>query len=82
MFCLNCITIIIEVQLKYLVGRLLQQYGEKFYEALSEMQKDLETYLAYYNEKRAHQGRNMKGRTPKQAFLDEIKTDKKSGDAA
>ena len=55
---------------------------EKFYEALSEMQKDLETYLVYYNEKRAHQGRNMKGRTPKQAFLDEIKKDKKSGDAA
>ena len=28
---------------------------EKFYEALTEMQDDLEKYLVYYNEKRAHQ---------------------------
>ncbi len=55
---------------------------EKFYEALTEMQDDLEKYLVYYNEKRAHQGRNMKGRTPKQAFFDGIKKSKKSGDAA
>lgn len=34
------------------------------------MQKDLDAFLAFYNEKRPHQGRNMKGRTPLQAFLD------------
>jgi hypothetical protein len=36
------------------------------------MQKDLEAYLKKYNHERAHQGRNMKGRTPYQAFIDGI----------
>lgn len=43
----------------------------KWYESLEEMQKDLEIYLKTYNESRTHQGRGMKGRTPKQAFLEE-----------
>ena len=55
---------------------------EKFYEGISEMQKDLEEYLEYYNEKRAHQGRNMRGRTPKQAFFDGVRKEKKGGSAA
>ena len=37
---------------------------EKWYEALSEMQTDLDLYLETYNRKRTHQGRNMNGRTP------------------
>jgi transposase InsO family protein len=45
---------------------------KKWYEALDEMQKDLETYLNYYNRKRSHQGRNMNGRTPYKAFIDGI----------
>lgn len=40
----------------------------KWYEGIDEMQKDLDDYLATYNEKRPHQGRGMKGRTPLAAF--------------
>ncbi len=36
------------------------------------MQKDLEAYLKQYNLERTHQGRNMNGRTPYQAFIDGI----------
>jgi hypothetical protein len=42
----------------------------KWYESVDEMQKDLDDYLKHYNEKRPHQGENMKGRTPCRAFLD------------
>lgn len=55
---------------------------EKYYESLSEMQEDLETYLKYYNNERTHQGRNMKGRTPFQVFLEGIKQEEKGGSAA
>ena len=41
----------------------------KFYEAIDEMQVDLDVYLSSYNQERAHQGRNMNGSTPYQAFL-------------
>lgn len=44
----------------------------KFYESLEEMQADLDIYLETYNKERAHQGRNMNGRTPYQAFLEGI----------
>ncbi|QOR37146.1 IS481 family transposase [Billgrantia diversa] len=40
----------------------------KWYEALEEMQQDLDDYLATYNTKRPHQGRNMKGATPYAVF--------------
>ena len=43
---------------------------KKWYEAIEEMQKDLDAYLVHYNTKRPHQGRNMKGRTPKKVFID------------
>jgi transposase InsO family protein len=46
----------------------------KFYESLEEMQTDLDTYLHIYNYERAHQGRNMNGRTPHQAFVEGIPT--------
>ena len=42
----------------------------KFYEGLDEMQVDFDEYLNTYNQDRAHQGRNMNGRTPYQAFID------------
>ena len=45
----------------------------KWYESVDEMQKDLEAYLKKYNHERSHQGRNMNGRTPYQAFIDGIK---------
>ena len=41
-----------------------------FYESVEEMQNDLDAFLVTYNAKRPHQGRNMKGRTPKTVFLD------------
>lgn len=52
---------------------------KKWYESIEEMQKDLEEYLKHYNEKRSHQGRNMKGRTPLKAFLDCLPKQKKEG---
>ncbi len=45
---------------------------EKWYESVEEMQADLDAFLELYNTKRPHQGRNMNGRTPYQAFLDGI----------
>ena len=45
---------------------------EKWYESIEEMQRDLDDYLAHYNRDRTHQGRDMNGRTPYQAFLDGI----------
>ena len=44
----------------------------KFYESLEEMQNDLDSYLQIYNYERAHQGRNMNGRTPHRAFVEGI----------
>lgn len=41
---------------------------KKFYDTIEEMQKDLNEYLVTYNTKRPHQGRNMNGMTPEQAF--------------
>ncbi|GHT52479.1 IS481 family transposase [Spirochaetia bacterium] len=46
----------------------------KFYESIEEMQVDLDNYLHTYNYDRAHQGRNMNGRTPYQAFVEGIPT--------
>jgi len=45
----------------------------KFYESVQEMQNDFDKYLEYYNNERSHQGRNMDGRTPHQAFLEGIR---------
>jgi len=36
------------------------------------MQNDLDAYLHIYNYERAHQGRNMNGRTPHQAFVEGV----------
>ena len=47
----------------------------KFYESLEEMQAGLDSYLNIYNYERAHQGRNMNGRTPHQAFVEGIPND-------
>ncbi len=43
-----------------------------FYESVDQMQNDLDVYLNYYNTQRAHQGRNMDGRTPYQVFIQGI----------
>lgn len=39
-----------------------------WYEAVEEMEKDLDVYLATYNRRRPHQGRSMKRRTPYGVF--------------
>lgn len=41
-----------------------------WFETIDEMQKALDAWLAAYNSKRPHQGRNMNGRTPLRAFID------------
>jgi hypothetical protein len=46
------------------------------------MQEDLEKFFQYYNNERAHQGRNMKGKTPIQTFKDGIVKEQKGGSAA
>ncbi len=43
----------------------------KWYERLEEMQADLDVYLVRYNRERPHQGYNMNGKTPWQAFQEE-----------
>lgn len=51
------------------------QGRKKWYESVEEMQKDLNDYFKVYNHERSHQGRNMNGRTPYQAFLDGLPED-------
>ncbi len=63
------------------------QGRKTWYESLEPMQKDLDTYLHHYNHERTHQGRNMNGRVPYQAFMDglpknENKTQKTTEEAA
>lgn len=41
-----------------------------WFETIDEMHAVLDLYLVSYNTKRPHQGRNMIGRTPAQAFVD------------
>ena len=46
---------------------------EKWYNEITEMQKDLDKYLVTYNTKRPHQGRGMNGKTPLAVFKSGIK---------
>jgi transposase InsO family protein len=43
---------------------------KKLYGSLQELQDDLDTWLAFYNTGRSHQGYRTQGRTPWQAFQD------------
>ena len=47
-------------------------FRRTFYESVAQLQADLDSYLAFYNRERAHQGYRTQGRTPYQAFLDGI----------
>ena len=57
-----------------------------WYESVEQMQKDLDAFLHHYNQERTHQGRNMNGRVPYQAFIDGLpknnKTNKKTAQKA
>jgi transposase InsO family protein len=43
-----------------------------WFETVDEMRKSLNDYLVVYNGKRPHQGRNMNGRTPARAFVEDL----------
>jgi len=53
------------------------QGRKTWYESVEQMQKDLDSYLNHYNRERTHQGRNMNGRVPYQAFLDGLPKNEK-----
>ena len=54
-------------------GHFRIKVREKWYESVEEIQKDLDAHLPFYNTKGPHQGRDMNGRTPLQAFTDGLK---------
>jgi transposase InsO family protein len=47
-------------------------FRKKLYRAIDELQRDLDAWLAEYNEARSHQGRWYYGKTPMQTFLDAL----------
>ena len=44
-------------------------FRKKIYRAIEELQRDLDSWVAEYNEARPHQGRWCYGKTPMQAFI-------------
>jgi transposase InsO family protein len=47
-------------------------FRKKLYSSLEELQTDLDEWIEYYNEQRAHSGRYCFGKTPMQTFVDSI----------
>lgn len=47
-------------------------FRKKIYESVQNLQADLDEFLRFYNEERAHHGYRTKGRTPLQAFRDGV----------
>lgn len=45
-------------------------FRRKIYRTIDELQSDLDTWLAYYNNDRTHQGKMCCGRTPMQTLID------------
>jgi transposase InsO family protein len=45
-------------------------FRKKIYETIDALQKDLDEWLQYYNNKRSHQGKMCCGRTPMQTLID------------
>jgi len=41
----------------------LKALRQKVYKSIGELQKDLDSFIKYYNEKRGHSGYRTKGRT-------------------
>lgn len=48
---------------------------ETWYTNTDEIQRDLDTFIAYYNLRRSHQGYRLNGRTPAQALRDALGVD-------
>ena len=57
-------------------------FRKKIYASIGELQRDLDHWMAEYNEERPHQGRYCFGKTPMQTFLDAraIAQDKQIGE--
>ncbi len=47
-------------------------FRKKVYDAIGELQADLDLWIAEYNRVRTHQGRYCFGKTPMQTFIDAI----------
>jgi hypothetical protein len=47
-------------------------FRKTFYESLEQLQRDLDEYLAFYNQERAHQGYRAQGRTPFQTMSEDL----------
>jgi len=47
-------------------------FRKKLYRSIDELQRDLDAWMAEYNEQRPHQGRWYFGKTPLQTFLDSL----------
>jgi len=47
-------------------------FRKKLYRTIAELQSDLDTWVAEYNEQRTHQGRWCYGKTPMQTFIDTL----------
>lgn len=45
-------------------------FRKKLYDSLEGLQKDLDEWMAYYNNERTHQGKMCCGRTPRETLLD------------
>jgi transposase InsO family protein len=45
-------------------------FRKKLYSTLEELQKDLDDWMAYYNDERTHQGKMCCGRTPRETLID------------
>jgi transposase InsO family protein len=44
-------------------------FRKKLYTSVEELQRDLDEYMAYYNERRTNQGKRCEGKTPMETFL-------------
>jgi transposase InsO family protein len=47
-------------------------FRKKLYTSIEELQADLDSFLAYYNNERSHQGRWCYGKTPMETFTDTL----------
>ena len=47
-------------------------FRKKLYDSLAALQKDLDEWMVYYNNERAHSGRYCFGKTPMQTFKESI----------
>ena len=45
-------------------------FRKSLYTSINELQKDLDEWMAYYNNERTHQGKMCCGRTPMDTLLD------------